>query len=52
MKLKNMEEKEEVWIEDIMGADTTNDSGCLLNLNVEVRRASEVNGKENVKLVG
>ena len=35
-----------------MGADTTKNSGCLLHLDVEVRRASEVDGKENVKLVG
>ena len=52
MKPKNMGGKEEVWIEDIVGADTTNDSGCLLHLNVKVRRASEVDGKENMKLVG
>ena len=52
MKPKNMGGKEEVWIEDIVGADTTDDSGCLLHLDVEVGRASKVGGEEDVKLAG
>ena len=52
MKLKNIKRKEKVWVEDIVGANTTNDSGCLLHLDVEVRRAGKVGGKENMKLVG
>ena len=52
MKLKNMGGKKEVWIKDIVSADTIDDSGCLLHLDVEVGRASEVGGEENVKPVG
>ena len=52
MKPKNMGGKEKVWIEDIVGADTTDDSGCLLHLDVEVGRAGEVGGEEDVKPVG
>ena len=35
-----------------MGADTTDDSGCLLHLDVEVGRAGEVGGEEDVKPAG
>ena len=52
MKPKNMGGKEEVWIEDIVGADTTDNSGCLLHLDVEVGRAGEVGGEEDVKPAG
>ena len=52
MKLKNIKRKEKVWVEDIVGTNTTNDSGCLLYLDVEVGRAGEVGGEEDVKPAG
>ena len=52
MKLKNIKRKEKVWVEDIVGANTTDDSGCLLHLDVEVERAGKVGGEEDVKLAG